>query len=242
MKVFRTILAILLVCMPILSLARPPSSGSSLNKSISRSQATQKSEQSKPVDFTAKGKVALGVPLLKRRSGELKLDYESGALYDNKQDRSTGIYRIELGYMVVRNVQLRLGLGYFTYDQSAVDNEEFQYIENSLEYGTIGTEFGAGARYYFDLENGFYPFVGTQYTFLSFEDEYRGNVTEEEESTVFDLGAGVLFALGGETGGFLSLLLSRQMIEEEETSSEEDPNPKIKSTAINLELTAGLYF
>jgi hypothetical protein len=231
MKVLGIVLAFFLVSMPVLSLARPPISGSSITESVTRYEVPPKSQQSKSGDFAAQGKVALGVPLFKRLSGELKI--ESPGSDEFKQERSRSSYRVELGYMVVRNVQLRFGLGYASYEEAAVEDEEGEYTQTRTEYGV-------GARYYFDLDNGFYPFLSTQYTLLSDEADDREPI--KEEGSHFDLGAGILYALGGDSGGFLSLALNRQTGESELTSSAFDSKLTRKSTAINLALAAGLYF
>ena len=236
MKVLGTLLAFVLVSTPFFGHARPPSSGSSFTESVTRHEAPTKTQQSKPSDFTAPGKVTLGVPLLQHVTGELQIEYpESSANSEFKQEQSRSVYRVELGYMAVRNVQLRLGLGYGSSEDAAVEGEEGEYTETSIQYGI-------GARYYFDLDNGFYPFLGTHYSFNSREVDEDAYDKIKYEGSAFDLGAGVLYALGGDSGGFLSMVLNRQTTEIEETSSEADSKPIDKSTAMVLELAAGLYF
>jgi len=104
-----------------------------------------------------------------------------------------------IGYFVMPNLELGLGLGYQS-ESSEVDAG----VGDPIESGASGFNIGAGLAYYFNFleRNALYPYVGINVDYASTSPD-EGDASA---STISILpGVGLALAIGSRTGGFMKL-------------------------------------
>ena len=173
-------------------------------------------------EFNKKGKFAL--------SGDL-LNFNNVKLDDGDAEPSAFSLAPVVGYMVMDNLQINLGLAF---------GSETDGAEGDAETKTSGWAIAPGVRYYFDQlsKKNLFPSVGLSYGYGSGTTETGGNELDASLG-VLTVGAGITQALGGAQGGFLSLGLNYIM---QTVTPDADGAEDIKSSGLDVSVSFGLYF
>lgn len=169
-------------------------------------------------EFNKAGKISL--------SGNL-VEFNNVKNEDSDDSPSTMGVGADVGYMVIDNVQLNLGLMYM----SATDGAD-------SETKTSGYGLTIGARYYLDMlsKNNLFPSVGASYMMGSTTLETGGNSGDIASSSI-KAGVGITQAMGGAQGGHLNLMIDYQM-----NTTTPDGGDDVKDAGINVGVGFGLYF
>ena len=166
-------------------------------------------------EFNKKGKISL--------SGNL-LSFNNIKNEDADEGPTTYGIAPSVGYMVMDNIQVNLGLGY-----------------GSTEEGdTTVTMWGVtpGVRYYFDMlsKNNLFPSVGASYTMGNMTADLGMGEAKTDMSEI-RVGAGMTQAMGGAQGGYLTLNIDYAM-----QTTTPDGGDDANSAGIDMSVGFGLYF
>jgi len=232
MKTSGILTVLIMVSIPLITQARPSMSGSSYTDSEAAPSAPKKTVKSGPIGFGSQGKFVLEVPLFDHSSAEITTENDEDE-NDLKVDSTASVYRVNLGYMIVPHLQVRAGFG--------LASQTYKVQDSDNEYESDGSTLSVGARYYFNVGDGVYPLVGGEYITTTETTPLDSDREIETETTAKSVGAGLLYALGGPSGGFMSAVISQQW-KEQKAKFDGDEGPSVESSVFAFELAAGLYF
>ena len=136
-----------------------------------------------------------------------------------------------IGYMVIDNLQINVGVAY---------RSETDGAEGDNETKTSAWAVAPGVRYYFDQlsKKNLFPSIGLDYAFGK-ETTEKGSGESEDSLGTLTVGAGITQALGAAQGGFLTLGIDYVMAT---VTPDGEGEKDRKDSGLDVSLRFGLYF